>query len=312
MKFTLRQIEVFVAVSRTQSVTQASEKLFITQSAASTALSELEKQFDTLLFDRVGKSLRINEAGQELLPHAVEFLDRAEEIKNILEGHSGYGLLKIGATLTVGNYLATILVARYLQEHPESRVKLDVHNTHTIIRQIANHELDLGLIEGECNHPDIMVNKWVGDELVIFSAPNHPLANRKRIRINDLLKERWILRESGSGTRETFDRAFYNYHSQLDIRLELEHTEAIKLAVESGLGIGCISRLALQENLKQGSLVALNTPDLDLFRYFYFLWHKQKYQSAGMKAFLSLCQAVTNGIKFSHEVDFTGLINDEY
>ncbi|MCL5975822.1 MAG: LysR family transcriptional regulator, partial [Gammaproteobacteria bacterium] len=289
MKFTLRQLEVFVAVSRTQSVTHASEKLVMKALVASTALSELEKQFDTLLFDRVGKSLRINELGQELLPHAVEFLDRAEEIKNILEGHAGYGLLRIGATLTVGNYLATILVAKYLHEHPESRVKLDVHNTQSIIRQIANHELDLGLVEGECNHQDIMVNKWVGDELIIFCSPNHLLANKKRITIKDLLKERWILRESGSGTRETFDRAFYNYHSELDIRLELEHTEAIKLAVESGLGIGCISRLALKENLKQGTLIALKTPDLDLFRYFYFLWHKQKYQSAGMRAFLSLC-----------------------
>lgn len=308
MKFSLRQLEVFVAVCRTASVTRAAEQLFISQSAASTSLAELEKQFSTQLFDRVGKSLRINEAGQELIPHAVELLDRAEEIKDILEGHAGYGLLKIGATLTVGNYLATILIARYLQEHPESQVKLQVHNTQTVINQIANHELDIGLIEGECHRPEIEVNKWVADELVIFTAPDHPLVKQNNVTMDDLIKECWILREIGSGTRETFDRAFHNYHSQLNIRLELEHTEAIKRAVESGLGIGCISRLALKENFKHGSLVPLDTTELDLFRYFYFLWHKQKYQTAGMRAFIDLCQAVTKGVTLSDEVDLAGLV----
>lgn len=308
MRFSLRQIEVFAAVSKTQSVSRAAESLFISQSAASNALAELERQFSIQLFDRVGKSLRINETGQQLLPHAVELLDRAEEIKEMLEGHAGFGLMKIGATMTVGNYLATILVARYLQEHPEGQVKLQVHNTQTIIQQIANHELDIGLIEGGCHHPDIEVQKWIADELVIFSAPQHPLASQANISVAALLQQCWILRESGSGTRETFDRALHSHHSQLKIRLELEHTEAIKLAVKSGLGIGCISRLALKEDFEQGTLVPLSVADLDLSRYFYFLWHKQKYQTAGMRAFLELCQQVTAGIERSDQVNLSGIL----
>ena len=303
MKYSLRQLEIFVAISRTGSVSRASETLSLSQSATSTALSELERQFDLLLFDRVGKSLRINETGQQLLPRAVELLDRAKEIENLLQGHAGFGHMRIGATLTVGNYLATILVARFLQEHPESRIQLKVHNTSTIVQQIANHELDLGLIEGDCNHPDIEVQPWIADELVVFSAPDHPLASQRKVSLEQLLQEEWILREKGSGTRETFDRAFHSHHSKLKIRLELEHTEAIKRAVESGLGIGCISRLALKDAFRRGSLVPISTPNLDLSRFFYFLWHKQKYQTTGIREFLNLCKRLTVGIERSDLVN---------
>ena len=303
MKYSLRQLEIFVAISRTESVSRAAEVLSLSQSATSTALSELERQFDLQLFDRVGKSLRINETGQQLLPRAVELLDRAKEIENLLQGNAGFGHMKIGATLTVGNYLATILVARFLQEHPESRIQLQVHNTSTIVQQIANHELDLGLIEGDCNHPDIAVEPWIADELVVFSAPNHPLANQRKVTMTQLLQEQWILRENGSGTRATFDRAFHSHHSELKIRLELEHTEAIKRAVESGLGIGCISRLALKDAFRRGSLVPLSTPNLELGRYFYFLWHKQKYQTTGIREFLDLCK------RFTADVDRSDLVN---
>jgi DNA-binding transcriptional LysR family regulator len=303
MKYSLRQLEIFVAISRTASVSRAAEDLSLSQSATSTSLSEFEKQFDLQLFDRVGKSLRINETGQQLLPRAVELLDRAKEIEDLLHGHAGFGHMKIGATLTVGNYLATILVARFLQQHPESRIQLQVHNTSNIVQQIANHELDLGLIEGDCHHPDIEVQPWIADELVVFSAPNHPLARLSKLKMGQLLQEPWILREKGSGTRETFDRAFHNHHAKLNIRLELEHTEAIKRAVESGLGIGCISRLALKDAFRRGSLVPLATPNLDLGRYFYFLWHKQKYQTTGMREFLNVCRELTAGVERSDLVN---------
>jgi len=303
MKYTLRQLEIFVAISRTASVSRAAEVLSLSQSATSTALSELERQFDVQFFDRVGKSLRINETGQQLLPRAVELLDRAKEIENLLHGKAGFGHMNIGATLTVGNYLATILVARFLQEHPESRIQLQVHNTSTIVQKIANHALDLGMIEGDCYHDDIEVEPWIADELVVFSAPNHPLAQQRKISIEQLLLEPWILREKGSGTRETFDRAIHHYHGRLNVRLELEHTEAIKRAVESGLGIGCISRLALKDAFKRGSLVPLATPNLDLNRYFYFLWHKQKYQTAGIRTFLQMCKQLTAGVARSDLVN---------
>jgi DNA-binding transcriptional LysR family regulator len=303
MRYTLRQLEIFVAVSRLDSVSKASELLCLSQSATSTSLGEFERQFGLQLFDRIGRSLSINESGKKLLPKAVELLDRAKEIESELSALAGFGEMHIGATLTIGNYLANLLVAKFLQTYPDSNIKLQVHNTKTIIQQIINHELDLGMIEGDCDHPDLEVQPWIADELVIFSAPNHPLTKEKNINIDTLIKQVWILREKGSGTRETFDRVFGVNEKNMNIRLELEHTEAIKRAVESGIGIGCISKLALKDAFRRGSLVALDVKNIQLNRYFYFLWPKSKYQTNGMKKFLKMCRDMTAGLESSDQIN---------
>ncbi len=297
MKFSLRQIGVFVAVARLGSVSRAADAVALSQSAASTALSELESQFNCRLFERVGKRLQINTLGEQLLPKAVELLDRTAEIEALLEGRTGLGVLRIGATLTIGNYLATLIVADFLQQHPEAKVQLKVHNTATIVEQVAGYELDLGLIEGSCRHPDLVTLPWVHDELVVFAAPDHPLVRQQNVPIETLMEERWILREQGSGTREVFEQALRPFHVEpaMRLRLELEHTEAIKRAVESGLGIGCISRLALRDAFRRGSLAPINTPMLDLTRRFQFLWHRDKYHTAVLREFLTACQTMSAG-----------------
>ncbi|WP_339510645.1 LysR family transcriptional regulator [Pseudomonas sp. RL_15y_Pfl2_60] len=302
MRFTLRQLQVFVAVAQQESVSRAAESLSLSQSATSTSVTELERQTDCQLFDRAGKRLTLNALGHQLLPQAVALIDQTKEIERLLAGKSGFGTLNVGATLTVGNYLATLLIGNFMQLHPECRVKLQVHNTAHVVQQVAHYEMDLGLIEGDCQHPDIEVQPWVEDELVVFCAPQHPLAQYKVASVEALNQEAWILREQGSGTRLTFDQAMRHHPNPLNIRLELEHTEAIKRAVESGLGIGCISRLALRDAFRRGSLVPIETPDLDLRRQFYFIWHKQKYQTAAMRAFLELCQTLTAGLRRSDEI----------
>ena len=299
MRFTLRQLQIFVAVAMHGNVSRAAESLSLSQSAASTSLSELEKQTSCQLFDRAGKRLLLNGLGQQLLPQAVALLEQAKEIQALFNGKTDFGSLAVGATLTVGNYLATLLIGSFMQRHPECQVSLHVQNTANTVQQIAHYELDLGLIEGDCQHPDIEVQPWVDDELVVFCAPEHPLAQRGEASLEELCREAWILREKGSGTRLTFDQAMRHHPAPLNIRLELEHTEAIKRAVESGLGISCISRLALRDAIRRGSLVAVETPELDLVRQFHFIWHKHKYQSAAMSEFLELCRALTKDVSRS-------------
>ncbi len=297
---------VFVAIARQESVSRAAKALALSQSAASTALGELERQYDTQLFDRVGKTLRLNELGQSLLPQALELIERAQSLESQLEGRAGYGKLRIGATLTIGNYLATLIVADFLKRHPEGEARLQVHNTASIVQQVARYELDLGLIEGACRHPDLLVEPWIEDELVVFCAPQHPLCALRQTPIDlaDLAHQAWIMREPGSGTRETLDRALQQHHLQATIRLELEHTEAIKRAVEFGFGIGCISRLALREAFRRGSLVEIATPELNLRRHFHFVWHKRKFHTSGMSEFIALCRALTQGLTRSDQINW--------
>lgn len=302
MRFTLRQLEVFAAVARTGTVSAAAEHLAMSQSAASASLAEIERQFDCPLFDRLGKRLRLNTAGEQLLPKARELLDRAQEIESLLRGAMGPGPLKVGATMTIGNYLGTLLVAEYMRRHDGSRVTLEVGNTQRIVAEVADMALDLGLIEGECDHPMLEVTPWVSDELAVFCAPDHPLARKRAVPVERVLEEWWLVRESGSGTRQTLDRALHPWRERVKIRLELEHTEGIKRAVEAGLGIGCVSRLALKDAFRRGSLAEVRLQGLDLGRNFYFLLHRQKYRTPAMDAFLALCRESSARARRSDEI----------
>lgn len=290
MRYTLRQLEVFLATSHFENVTKAAESLAMSQSAASGALKELEQQFDVQLFDRVGKRLQANELGRLLRPKAEGLLERARELEFDLINHRDVGQLKLGATLTIGNYLAVGLMAEFMRQSPGSLVSLEVANTEAIARQVLNFELDIGLIEGELHHPELEVSYWRDDELVVFCAPDHPLAGKQSLSDEDLLAAQWILRETGSGTRQAFDRAMHGLLPNQTISLELQHTEAIKRAVQAGLGISCLSHIALEEAFARGALVPLAVPHRDLHRGFYFILHKDKYRSAGIQRWLELCQ----------------------
>ena len=166
---------------------------------------------------------------------------------------------------------------------------LEVANTTKISEKVANFELDIGLIEGEIAHSELDVIPWREDELVVFCSPGHPFSKRKTLSDDDLINAQWILRESGSGTRQAFDFAMHGILSQLKVNLELQHTEAIKRAVESGMGIGCLSRITLQDAFKRSSLIPLNLTHRDLHRQFYLILHKNKYRSAGIENWINLC-----------------------
>jgi DNA-binding transcriptional LysR family regulator len=290
MRFTLKQLQVFLAVANHENVTLAAVELAMSQSAASTALKQLEKRFDVNLFDRIGKRLQLNEQGIALRPKVLALISRAEELESSLIRHNEIAQLKVGATLTIGNYLAVEIMAKFMQQYPAARVELDVENTAAIAAKVRNFELDIGLVEGELQEADLDVRQWRDDELALFCAPDHPLAGNPRLSDADLLTARWIVREKGSGTRQAFDRAMAGILSKLELRLELQHTEAIKRAVEKGLGIGCLSKITLEEAFRRGSLVQLAAPHRNWTRKFYFILHRQKYLSSGVRSWMEYCQ----------------------
>ncbi|MDT8429788.1 MAG: LysR substrate-binding domain-containing protein [Pseudomonadales bacterium] len=289
MHYTLRQIEVFLATAHFENVTLAAQSLAMSQSAASSALKDLENRFDIQLFDRAGKRLQLNELGKSLRSRAEALLAQAREFERTLSRHSDIGELKVGATLTIGNYLAVPIMAAFMSRHADSRVVLTVENTAGILQRVRNFELDIGLIEGELQDPSLEIIPWREDELILFCAPEHPLACQPCLSDEQLIAADWIVREAGSGTRQAFDRAMHGILPRLNLRLELQHTEAIKRAVEAGLGIACLSRITLQEAFSRGDLVPLQAPQRDWRRSFYFILHKHKYRSAGVQSWLELC-----------------------
>lgn len=291
MRFSLRQLEVFLATANEENITKAANQLSMSQSAASSALGELESQFDIQLFDRVGKKLQLNAFGRGVRPKAEALIHQANELQAELAQQRGGGDIKVGATLTIGNYLAVGIMARYMMHFPGDRVGLDVANTDAIAHKVLNFELDIGLIEGEWQHPDLNVMRWCDDELSVFCSPSHPYAQKAVIAKKDLLEAEWILRETGSGTRQAFNRAMHGILPNLKVMLELQHTEAIKRAVEANLGIGCLSRVALKDAFDRGSLIPLRVPNRNFKRQFYFVLHRQKYQSVAIERWVALCRS---------------------
>jgi DNA-binding transcriptional LysR family regulator len=290
MRYSLRQLEVFLATAREENITRAASGLAMSQSAASGSLKELEAQFAVQLFDRIGKRLQLSELGKQLRPQAESLLAQARAFEQALEGADVLGRLHIGATMTIGNYLAVAMIAEFRQRFPEADINLSVANTAAIAERVASFELDMGLIEGELNHPDLETTQWRRDELVVFAAPDHPLAHRRSLTDADLLSQQWIVRESGSGTRQAFDRAMHGILADLSISMELQHTEAIKRAVEAGLGLGCLSRISLVDAFRRGSLVPLNVPERDFSRELYLITHRKKYHGAALQHWLDLCR----------------------
>jgi len=290
MRYSLRQLEVFLATARHENVTRAAQELAMSQSAASGSLRELESQFDVQLFDRLGKRLQLSELGRQLRPQAERLLEQALALEHALAGSDVIGRLQVGATLTIGNYLAVNMIADFRRVHPQADIALSVANTETIAERVAGFELDMGLIEGELHHPDLDIAHWRRDELVVFAAPGHPLAGADALSDAELMALPWIVREHGSGTRQAFERAMHGILTDLNIAMELQHTEAIKRAVEAGLGVGCLSQVCLTEAFKRGSLVPLPVPTRDFRREWFLITHREKYHSAALKEWLALCR----------------------
>lgn len=291
MRFTLRQLEVFLAVARGESVSRAAEELAMSQSAVSGSLADLERQFDIQLFDRIGKRLQLSALGRSLRARAEALREAALELERAFANRAEAELLRVGATLTIGNYVAVPLMARFMREHAGARVTLEVANTAEIARRVANFEIDVGLIEGEVHQPELEVTRWREDELAVFCAPGHPFAKKTALTDDDLRAAAWIVREPGSGTRQGFEHALHGLLPELHIALELQHTEAIKSAVEAGLGVGCVSEIALEEAFRHGDLVRCRVPHRDFRRQFYFALHARKFRSAGVLQWLELCRA---------------------
>ncbi len=288
MRYTIRQLEVFLAVARTGSVSRAGDELAMSQSAVSGSLADLERQFDVRLFDRLGKRLQLSDVGRALRSRAEAIFDQARELESALAKQTDDARLRVGATLTIGNYVVVPLMARYMREGHGALIRLDIANTETITRRVANFELDVGLIEGELAHPELVITPFRDDELVVFAAPTHPLAKKRRVSDADLRSADWIVREHGSGTRQAFDRAMTGILPELHLALELPHTEVIKRAVEAGLGVGCVSRLALADAFHARTLKPCPVPHRDFHRRFYTVLHRQKHVGSGLRRWLDL------------------------
>ena len=291
MNVTLRQLEIFEKVAACRHVTKAGRELFITQSAVSMAIAELEKFAGAPLFERRGKQLVLNGRGQLIVSRVQDVLRQVGVIEQLMVESVGepIGILRVGASTTVGNYLLPDFVGEFTRHYPRAKVLLQVGNTSQIEHAVESGELDLGIIEGPPHAGALDATRWRGDELVVVVGGGHPWAAIKKASRAMLEQASWIMREKGSGTREVLESAMRKKGINFIISMELGHTEAIKKAVEAGLGVSCLSRMAVARELSHKWLAEVHTL-LDLRRELIILTRNDSYRTALMKAFLSILE----------------------
>lgn len=298
MKLTLQQLKVFATIARYGNLGLAANELCLSKGAVSQSLQELERQLSTPLFDRIHPRLQLNNEGRLLQPAAEELLTRMQDIENLFSPDAEpSGQLRLGASQTIGNYLLPTLLASSKQELGLPP-KVTINNTHLLCHALANFELDMALIEGENHHPDLLAEPWLQDEMLVVAPPGHPFANKKELSLSRLGGETWVLREAQSGSREQFIQQIQPELPRWQPGLELNTLEAVMLAVEKGLGISFISRLAASDRLADGRLIALPL-SRSFPRQLSLIWHKQKYHSTSLRHFIHFCRAQVNNAEVS-------------
>jgi DNA-binding transcriptional LysR family regulator len=291
---TLRQLQIFRAIALSGSTTAAARSVPLSQSAASASLNELERTLHATLFDRVGKRLLLNDNGRALLPMALSVLDGARSLESAFLDHALPVDLQLFASTTIGNYVLPILLTSFERRVPGSRVNLRIGNTQEVVTAVQEFAADLGLIEGPCHAPDVVVTPWLEDELVVVAAPSHSLAKaavRGRLNIDQLAKARWLLREPGSGTRVAVEQALLHHLPDLSSVMTLGSSEAIKNAAAAGLGLSCLSRSVVEDLVRAKRLRVLRTRLPRLTRRFALIHHRRKLLTDSLRKFVAHCES---------------------
>lgn len=289
-----RRLQVFHTVARLLSFTKAAETLHMTQPAVTFQVRQLEEHFNTRLFDRTHNRISLTDAGRAVFEYANQIFELYTDMENAVREMTGEisGALTIGASTTIAEYMLPTLLGDFKERYADVTIHLKVANTEGVVSMVENNTIDLGVVEAPVSNKNLVVESCKNDYLVAIVPPGHPLASERCIRVSQLLRYPFICREQGSGTREVI--ADYLDHQPgcaegLRIAMELGSPEAVKGAVEAGMGVSVVSRATIQKELRLGSLVALNL-DPPLQRPFSFVHQKQKFRLRVMEELLEFAR----------------------
>jgi DNA-binding transcriptional LysR family regulator len=282
----VRQLQIFEAAARTLSFSRAAEALRLTQPAVSMQIRQLEHFAGAPLFERMGRRLHLTGAGEELVQHAravLRALEEADESLAALKGLQG-GRVKL-AVVSTAKYFAPSLIARFAAEHPGVQIRLRVENREAVVRMLAANEVDVALMGRPPGELDLVSAAFADHPLVIVAPPDHRLVRARRPGLEALADEVFLVRETGSGTRNAMERFFRERRIPLRVGMEMPSNESIKQAVMAGLGLAFISMHTIGLELATGALAVVRAPGLPVMRRWYVLHRAEKRLSPAADAF---------------------------
>jgi DNA-binding transcriptional LysR family regulator len=289
-----RRLHVFYSVAKLLSFTKAAEELHMTQPAVTFQVRQLEEHFNTRLFDRTHNKISLTEAGERVYAHAEKIFEIYNDLENSVRELTGEisGVLILGASTTIAEYMLPALLGDFKDKYPDVNIRLKVSNTDGIVSMVENNVIDLGVVEAPVNNKNLAVEACRTDRLVAIAPPGHELAKQEKIPVQAILDYPFICREEGSGTREVIMDYLKEAGvdpGQLNVIMELGSLEALKGAVEAGIGVSIISRATLAKEIKLASLEVVEL-DPPLQRPFSFVHQKHKFRQRAMDELLEFAR----------------------
>lgn len=263
-----RHLETFCRVAGLKSFSKAAEDLFLTQPTVSGHILTLEKSLSIRLFDRTGREVRLTKAGEIFHRHAIKILASRKELINALSEFSQgiRGGLSLGASTIPGEYLLPKLMGDFKKKHPHLAISLRIADTREIVQYVLEGIVEFGLTGAKVDHPSLHYEKHTEDEIIVVSPFDHPLGRKKRVEMEDLLREPWIIREEGSGTQMAVEKILRNKGKslkQFSVAMEMGSTSSLKEGVKAGLGLAFVSKRAAEEELNRRLLSRIYVEGMD-------------------------------------------------
>lgn len=281
---TIRHLRIFIEVAKTGNMSLAGENLFISQPTVSQVIRELENHYGAMLFDRLSKKLYITEFGKELLRYAIEVVDQFDNLEKAMNDSSNIENLRVGASVTVGTYILSKVLKEFHKISPNVNTYSYVNNTSTVEKKLLKSELDMAIVEGEIQSPDLITIPVIDDYLVLLCKNNHSILDNKNLQLTDLKNQRFAVRENGSGTKDFLEHLLSKHKISVQIAWEASSTDTIKRAI---LDDNCLSLLSIhtfEEDILDNKIQIINNINLSPFkRSFKLVYHKDKILSSSMK-----------------------------
>ena len=286
---TLRHMRIFVSVFQKNSITKAAQELHLAQPSVSLAVRELEDYYGIRLFDRIGRHIAPTECGKEFYRYAVHIVSLFNEMEKKMRNWDTFGTLRIGASITIGTHILPVLIRRYQEQFPDLTVEAKVSKSASVEDELIHSGIDLGLIETQPSHPDLRAVPFMTDSMCVITAPDHPLASAKSVSLTELSRFPFLMREKGSAGRELLDAAFSLQQITVSPRWESTSTQALVKAVAEGLGVSVLPYLLVKKDIEEGTVrqIPLDQP---IRRNLNVIYHKSKFLTDNMRAFVDLCK----------------------
>jgi DNA-binding transcriptional LysR family regulator len=268
LQIDFRHLETFSRVAEFKSFSKAADDLFLTQPTVSGHILSLEKSLSLRLFDRTSKEVRLTKAGEVFWEYALKILSSRKDLVNALSEFSQgiRGELILGASTIPGEYLLPKLMGKFKKEYPHFIISLKIADTKEIIQHVLQNTVEFGIIGAKLNHPSLHYEKYEEDEIIVVAPPDHPLTQKKKVMMEELLKEPWIIREEGSGTQMAVEKALRRKGKslkQFKVVIEMGSTSSVREGVKAKLGLAFLSQKATEEELNRGFLSRIDVEGIE-------------------------------------------------